>query len=128
MRRFLSILLVVFFGLGPLMATLPGEDDARLPACCRRSGAHHCAMSSALQSWVLRAESRTAVFTARSHCPSYPNSPGAITAPVHALARAVASTPAPLAQARLSDSLRIAIFSASLRTRTNRGPPAHLSA
>ena len=46
MRRVLSILLLVAFGLpflSPLFA-LSQSADAGLPACCRRSGAHHCAV------------------------------------------------------------------------------------
>jgi len=45
MRRTLSIFLVLFFGLGPVAAALHAEEDAGLPACCRRHGAHHCAMA-----------------------------------------------------------------------------------
>jgi hypothetical protein len=44
MRRVFSIFLILFFGLGPLSALVEGSDDASLPACCRRLGAHHCAM------------------------------------------------------------------------------------
>src|SRR5664279_6171246 len=46
MRRSLSILLLVLFWLAPLAALLPGSDEARLPACCRRHGVHHCTMSA----------------------------------------------------------------------------------
>ena len=45
MRRAISIFLILFFWLGPLETLLPGGEDARLPACCRRHGAHHCAMT-----------------------------------------------------------------------------------
>ncbi len=45
MRRGFSILLILFFGLGPLSAFVDGSEDASLPACCRRHGAHHCAMN-----------------------------------------------------------------------------------
>ena len=43
-RKFLSILLLAFFGL-PLMSPLfaLGTDvPSSVPACCRRNGAHHC--------------------------------------------------------------------------------------
>ena len=49
MRRFLSILLLAFFGLAlasPLLG-LGVNGDAGLPACCRRTGKHHCAMGTA---------------------------------------------------------------------------------
>ena len=45
-RRILSILLLVFFGLpvvAPLLA-MTTDAEAGLPACCRRNGAHHCSM------------------------------------------------------------------------------------
>lgn len=46
MRRSLSISLLVLFLLGPLITLLPGLDESRLPACCRRHGLHHCAMDA----------------------------------------------------------------------------------
>ncbi len=67
MRRVCSILFVLLFGLGPLAVAVDG-DDASLPACCRRHGAHHCAMSSA----VNRADSQTPALAAPSHCPFFP--------------------------------------------------------
>jgi hypothetical protein len=48
MRRLLSILLLAAFAL-PLVApglALAQGPDAGLPACCRRHGQHHCAMSA----------------------------------------------------------------------------------
>ena len=49
MRRALSILLIVVFGmpaLAPLFGTV-APDDANVPACCRRHGQHHCLMGEA---------------------------------------------------------------------------------
>jgi hypothetical protein len=46
-RRSLSILLILLFGF-PLVApvfALGADGDATLPACCRKNGSHHCAMS-----------------------------------------------------------------------------------
>jgi hypothetical protein len=43
-RKFLSILLLAFFGLpfmSPLFA-LATDVQSNAPACCRRNGAHHC--------------------------------------------------------------------------------------
>jgi hypothetical protein len=58
---------------------LPAQD-AKLPACCRRAGAHHCAMNSmALASDSASASapdsasnSPAPAITAVSHCPSWP--------------------------------------------------------
>jgi hypothetical protein len=47
LRRLLSILLLVAFGLpvvSPLLA-MERMDQTRLPACCRRDGKHHCMAS-----------------------------------------------------------------------------------
>jgi hypothetical protein len=44
LRRLLSILLLAIFGLpaiSPLFA-LSATNETGLPACCRRSGTHHC--------------------------------------------------------------------------------------
>src|ERR1700756_2099163 len=93
MRRALSILLVLFLGLGPLAATLRGSDDARLPICCRRNGSHHCAMSDESLARIIQAAfGATPVLGAPAHCPQYPGSAPATISPVHALtASAIAS-------------------------------------
>ena len=46
MRRVLASLLLAVFSFLPLAPVLLA-DDSNLPACCRRLGAHHCAMASA---------------------------------------------------------------------------------
>jgi|HubBroStandDraft_1064217.scaffolds.fasta_scaffold999183_1 hypothetical protein len=46
MRRAFAATLVLIFSLpliAPLLASTP--DESHLPACCRRNGKHHCAMS-----------------------------------------------------------------------------------
>ena len=47
MRRALAIFLLAMFGLAPISSALPASDpDSNLPACCRRAGQHHCAMTA----------------------------------------------------------------------------------
>src|SRR3974390_1979264 len=77
MRRSISILLALIFGLGPLSFALLPADDASLPACCRRHGAHRCAMSSDVRSGLLRITSQTPAFTSPKHCPLFPQSDNA---------------------------------------------------
>ena len=73
MRRALAAILVLFFGLGPLTATLQADEDVRLPACCRRHGAHHCAMAAAMGAQMAaRARNSQPALTAPSRCPLYP--------------------------------------------------------
>ena len=46
MRKLLSLALLAVFGLVLAAPFFAGAslDEARLPACCRRAGAHHCTM------------------------------------------------------------------------------------
>ena len=71
MRRLLAILLLCVFGLPmatPLFAAAV-DQDAGLPACCRRHGAHHCSMSGMESSGHSHGTQLTAL---REKCPAYP--------------------------------------------------------
>ena len=120
MRRGASILLLLIFLFGPLAAAL-GDDDASLPACCRRTGAHHCSMAR-LRAAILA--SGTPIVTAPSTCPSYPGDNALTAAPLHGLAPAAAaefSLPtAPHAPAAARAAARVS----AARTRSSRAPPA----
>jgi hypothetical protein len=118
MRRALSISLIVLFWLPALVALAPGSNDARLPSCCRRHGAHHCAMDSA-QSGV----SGTA-FKAPSHCPEFPSALPAPAARVYVAAAALSSWPVLKSSLFSRESRREAARAARLRTQVDRGPPA----
>lgn len=72
MRRILSILLVLLFGMGPVTFALGYDAEASLPACCRRHGAHSCAMSAAGLAYLAKVQSQTPAFTSPSHCPMFP--------------------------------------------------------
>src|SRR6185503_4110027 len=67
MRRALSILLMLLFGAGPLSFAFTASEDATLPACCRRLGAHHCAMDDQQSP-----RPAGAVLKAPSRCSQYP--------------------------------------------------------
>jgi hypothetical protein len=118
---------MLLLGFGPLAATLEASDDARLPACCRRLGAHHCAMPDALIAWMARGvESRTPIVTAPGHCPLYPS------AALAALGSPQALPPAHL-NALLQDQQKLsaaldstALQVGQIQTRSARGPPACL--
>lgn len=124
MRRALSILLVLFFGLGPLAATLDASDDARLPICCRRNGSHHCSISGDALARIVQASSgSTPVLAAPAHCPLYPGTAPATISPSHALTTAsIASSPFQ-ARALSSQSPQIEALSSPARTHSGRGPP-----
>jgi len=119
MRRGFSIVFILFFGLGPLSAMIPGSEDASLPACCRRHGAHHCAMASMLAQSV----DLQAAFTVPQTCPNFPGLSFAILTPAHALAVVPAGLRAMQPDRRVSLSEQAAAFLTLNRTRAGRGPP-----
>ena len=122
MRRLLSITLLVVF-LFPIAAPLFALSTSDIPACCRKGGKHHCAMS---------AEDRAALDTFNNaapqlaptpdSCPFAPRSTAAHTANF-ALATNPATTAAittarnRIAQTRSRQRL------AQIRSHQKRGPP-----
>src|SRR5512135_2037673 len=85
MRRPLAFLLILFFALGPLQGVLEASEDSRLPACCRRHGAHHCAMSEDMRAALEKATGSSPAFAASMTCPSYPGFALWFSTPSHAL-------------------------------------------
>lgn len=122
MRRALSIFLVLFFAIGPLTALFGETDDARLPACCRRHGAHHCAMSEAAMAQVILATGQH-IFTAPSHCPLYPQGAPAPTSSTHGLASVHAPANTLLAVGYRPRERRLAPANRPIRNLSVRGPP-----
>jgi hypothetical protein len=121
MRRGFSIFLILFFSLGPLAATLQAEDESRLPACCRRHGAHHCAMAAMASQ---AASGDKAIFTAPATCPYFPGYAAGPISTTIALAASPAGLPVVLAQGDLPSAGRTAVPAGQIRTRASRGPPA----
>ncbi len=69
-RRLLAILLLALFSaplLTPLLALTAGPDS-RLPICCRRNGAHHCAASMQMDAQ----DSTLKLYPHPDRCPAYP--------------------------------------------------------
>jgi hypothetical protein len=125
MRRGFSILLIVLFGLGPLSVALQASDESRLPACCRRHGAHHCAMAAQMASRTAQDESGlTPVVSAPLTCPYYPGARGAMLTSAHALAVAPASVQAELTRTLAPVSGPAVALSSPSRAHAGRGPPA----
>jgi len=123
MRRSLSIALILLFWLGPLVALLPVSEDARLPPCCRRHGAHRCALALRSAASLRESASGKPAFTAPATCPFFPGSAAVPTAPVQALTPPPVSLPVLLAQAH-SPAGRATARLSRIRTRASRGPPA----
>ena len=125
MRRGFSIFLILFFGLGPLSAFVDSSTDASLPACCRRNGAHHCAMDAQIMVMSAgRGVDRTPSFSAPLTCPLYHGPVLAMLVPAHALTATAASLRAEPTRAFVPKPARAFAFSSPSRTHAGRGPPA----
>ena len=125
MRRALSISLILLFWLGPLAATLQASRESSLPTCCRRHGAHHCAMTDeAAASWSQAATASGTAFAAPAHCPCFPGYVATNSAAGHALAASAVSLPVLLASERSSAASLAAARISQVRTRVGRGPPS----
>jgi len=125
MRRALSILFVLLFGFGPLSAMLGASDETSLPACCRRHGAHHCAMPLQATGSMQATGHYAPAFTANSHCPLYPDDANPATQ-THVLLASAAGLPVPLARPNSLTSSRSAARLSQTRTRSGRAPPSTL--
>ena len=125
MRRGFSIFLILFFGLGPLSVLLEGSEDASLPPCCRRHGAHQCAMYA--QIMAMRARfgfDPNPAFEAPLTCPLYRGPTFSMLMPAHALTAALAGASAALTNSPAPVHERLAARSITSRAHPGRGPPA----
>jgi len=127
MRRALSIFLVLLYGLGPIAATLEAEQDTRLPACCRRHGTHHCAMSARAAEIIAEAEASKSIIAAPATCPLFPSYAAATQSAPQALAASPMSLPFLLAQSHSPAAGRATARLSQIRTRASRGPPSSLA-
>ncbi len=126
MRRPLAILLVLFFVLGPLQAVLQGSDESRLPACCRRNGAHHCEMNQDMRAALERAIGSTPAFSAPATCPSFPGFALGILTPSHTPAPMRSWAPVLVEQAHSPATANAVAIRIAIDTRSGRAPPASL--
>jgi len=127
MQRTLCAGLILFFWLGPIAAIFPASSEARLPACCRRNGAHHCAFTKAMAAQPALTGSSPALATP-AHCSNYPACAPAATRPIEALVASSTALPRRLAATHSHAASRAAVRLSELRTRANRGPPtSHLA-
>jgi hypothetical protein len=122
MRRGFSILLVLLFGLGPLSA-IAGGEDANLPACCRRHGAHHCAMTMHMVAIVREADPQTHL-SSQLTCPNYPGLSAVFTAPAAALIAPAIILPSRRTRAFAPVAVQTIPPSSPSRNHAGRGPPA----
>ena len=126
MRRPLAIMLVLFFAFGPLQGVLGASDDSRLPACCRRNGAHHCVMNAEMLAMMKRVYSSTPAFAAPATCPLFPGLDAGYSTPSHALTPSLASLPALFEQNHSLIAANAVVRMNPVRTPKGRAPPACL--
>ena len=93
MRRPLAVIFALLFAIGPLQGLFGASENLRLPACCRRHGAHHCEMSTETQSALEAAGSSTPVLKAPATCPEFPGFVLSNLNTAHALAASHAGLP-----------------------------------
>lgn len=125
LRRTFCTILILILGVGPLALVFPANSDLRLPACCRRHGAHHCAMSAEGASMLVRASSgHLPALTNRTQCPCFPDSIAASPVTVHALVAQQFCLPAPEAAPHSPAIRRATVHDTVLRSSGSRGPPA----
>jgi hypothetical protein len=124
MRRGFSIFLVLFFGLWPLTSALDAGEDVNLPPCCRRHGAHHCAMAMQMARMMEPVPiGSTPVVSAPLTCPYYPGPAALLIGPAPALASTAAALPVPAKLAFAQPAWRTALPSQPTTAHAGRGPP-----
>jgi len=128
MRRGFSILLLALYVLGPLGAVLPGAEDSKLPACCRRHGAHHCAMADAAAARMAAEDSSETAFSAPSHCPLFPKNGEGMAAPIAADLPQNHAAITPVEERFINTAQRLQPLNGLLQSAANRGPPTSLPA
>ncbi|MFZ1085873.1 MAG: hypothetical protein WAN35_12990 [Terracidiphilus sp.] len=120
MRRWLAIFLILLFGFGPLASALAASDESRLPPCCRRHGAHHCAM---MARWRAQMDSGKPTVGTPSTCPFFPGYGLPCVASLDAMTTAH-TLPAFYAEAYSFIARRDAVRLTPILNRVDRGPPA----
>ena len=123
MRRGFSIFLILLFGFGPLSVLIDSED-AGLPACCRRHGAHHCAMAAMMQD---AQSGRMPEMSAPVTCPLFPGASAAIATIAPALTTTTAALPAAVAEIFDAAPTSDVPLQIPARVHAGRGPPSLLS-
>jgi hypothetical protein len=123
MRRALSISLILLFSIGPLAALIGDREDSSLPACCRRHGAHHCAITASLGA-ALAASSGGHVFAAPATCPEFPNAIAATISAPQALVATPFGLPLLLAHLHSATFARTTARMSQIRARDGRSPPS----
>lgn len=118
-RRIPAILLLGLFSFSLIEPALVAGDDSKLPACCRRDGQHHCAMTGESSAGGAVVQALCAAFPKTGATPAYAKLAG--IRPEQWIFGQSVGHPAGYVQTQ-------ALFHVSFsRARQKRGPPALLS-
>ncbi|MGA9586815.1 MAG: hypothetical protein WBQ95_15880 [Terracidiphilus sp.] len=127
MRRFLASMMLSLIGsfqVAPLLAFSFSNPEANLPACCRRNGPHHCAMTGNAERSL---GSGSKAHTIYERCPFYPRAAAVPAFPFHAAPSPSRSNFAQIASHPANHPQIDALYRLSLdRSRQKRGPPGIL--
>jgi len=124
MRRGFSIFLILMFGLGPLSVLIDGSEDANLPACCRRHGAHHCAIAAQMAAMAGPGQTgKATTVSAPMTCPRYPGTLAMLSTPTQALVAPSRTSEELLALEFVLVARQASPHSKLVQAHAGRGPP-----
>ncbi len=127
LRKLIAIALLAVFGLpsAPSLFAVTTRSESSTPACCRRTGKHHCMMSMAERSGLLSDQSGFSAPLER--CPYNPpallsihHSVGFVPPSGHAIYAGLVSHPSGVVQTECKRRISLD------RARGKRGPPVSL--
>jgi hypothetical protein len=122
MRRAIAISLMMLFSWTLIAPFFVRDFDANLPACCRRSGTHHCAMRVMGQ----LADNQRGFAVVTERCPYCPLSVSTINSPTYKAEAAGAFYAEFVSHPALAPQTEAHYRISSLRSHQKRGPPSPL--
>jgi len=122
--RAMSGVLLAFFLLPLFVPFLSSGSESTLPACCRREGKHHCAMSDRLRQSVLSAISEPVVRDATPPCPYRSRLLMAFISRVLFVHRAAVFSGQGVSYTAPSPETSVHALLSEIRSNLQRGPPS----
>ncbi|MDQ6677085.1 MAG: hypothetical protein M3Z09_07295 [Acidobacteriota bacterium] len=121
MRQLFSVLLLALIGFSSISPALVAAEGSELPACCRKAGAHHCAMRT---NPAVSQPSTGATLSASGKCISFPTGAFSATQSVSGIPVLISSYSSNLYAHPIGQAQTEARYRASLtRGWQKRGPP-----
>ncbi len=122
--RAISGFLLAFFLVPLFIPFFNSGSESTLPACCRRDGKHHCAMSARLQQSVLSASSEPVIRDVTPPCPYRSRLMMAFVSRVLFVHRASVFSGQGVSHPALSLKTTVRVRLSEIRSNLQRGPPA----